>query len=101
MSPGLAAMYMFSQSGAMLCRDGHHTFVMLLGRLVYNGTMFEASQVKHSYTTISPTAYKHIHAVGAKSDVKNFLVVSDELCFCCKRRYVPDCTCSVDAGCYD
>jgi len=39
--------------------------------------MFKASEIEHSYAPVSAAAYENVNAVGTKSYVKDFLVVSD------------------------
>ena len=58
-----------------------HTLFVLLGRLVNYSTMFQTPEIEHSYAAICSATHKYINAVGAESDVENFFVMGDELCF--------------------
>ena len=61
----------------------------LLGRLIDNGRMFEAAEVKHSDATICPTRNEDVNAVSTESNIKDLLVMGYELSFCSQSRYVP------------
>jgi len=39
--------------------------------------MFKASKIEHSYAPVSAAAYENINAVGTKSDVEDFFIVSN------------------------
>jgi hypothetical protein len=60
---------------------GLTTFVVLFRWLIYDGAVFEAAKVEHSYTTICATTDKNIDALGAEADVEDFFIVGDELGF--------------------
>ena len=77
------------------------TFVVLLGRLVDYSAVLEASEIEHANAAVGATTYKDVDAVGTKSDVEDFLVVCNQLCFCSQRRYIPYRTCSINTGCDD
>ena len=63
--------------------------------------MFQASQIKHSYATISATAHKNINAMRAKPNVKDLFVMRDKLGLGSQRRNIPNGTSGVDTGRYD
>lgn len=79
----------------------HTLNVCLLRWLVDDSAVLQASQIKHADTTIGATADEHINAVGTESNVKHFLVMSNQLCLGCQGRNIPDCAGCVDAGCDD
>lgn len=74
------------------------TFVIFVRWLVDDGAMLEASEIKHSYTTICAAADKHIDAVGAESNIVDFLVVGDQLCLCSQSGNIPNGAGCVNAG---
>lgn len=39
--------------------------------------MFKASKIEHSYAPVSAAAYENINAVGTKSYVEDFFIVSN------------------------
>ena len=73
------------------------TSIVFAGWFIYNSAVFKTPQVKHPDAAILTTTDKHVHAVGAKSDVVDFLVVGNELGLCRQRGNVPDGACRVDA----
>lgn len=77
------------------------TFLIVLFRwFVYNGTMLETPEIEHSYAAIRATTYKNIDTVGAKSDIKHFLIVSNQLSFSCKSWDIPYRACSINTRGY-
>ena len=75
------------------------TFVLvrLFRGLVDDGAVLQASQIEHSYTSISAAADKDVDAARAKSNIEDLLVMCNQLRFGSKRGNVPDCTSRVDA----
>ena len=57
--------------------------VILLRRLVNDGAVFEAAEVKHADTTVCTAAHENVDALRAESDVENFFVVGNQLGFRC------------------
>ena len=55
------------------------TLLVFLGGFIYNGAVFQTPQIKHSNAAVSSTAHKNIIAVSTKTNVKNFLIVCDQL----------------------
>lgn len=74
------------------------TFIDFLARLVDDGAVFETSKIEHPDTAVCAAGNEDVHAVGAEADIKDFLVVGDELGFGGEGGDVPYCTCGVDAG---
>lgn len=70
--------------------------LLLLTRLIDDGTMLEASQVEHSYTPIGAARDKHVNTIGAEADIIDLLVVRDELRLGCQRRNIPYRTCRIN-----
>lgn len=62
--------------------------------------MFETPEIEHPYAAICATTYKDIDTVGTESDIKDFLVMSDQLSLGCKSRDVPNRACSVNTRGY-
>lgn len=56
---------------------GDRTLLIFLCRFVDDSAMLQAAEIKHSDTAVSATADEDIHAVRAKSNVVNLLVVCD------------------------
>lgn len=65
-------------------------------RLVDNGAVLEAAQIKHADTAVAPAADKHVHAIRTKSHVVDLLVVRNELRFSRQGWNVPDRTCRIN-----
>lgn len=62
------------------------SYLTLLGfirRLVDDRTVLKTAKIKHTDAPIGPTADEYVHAVRAKADVENLLVMSNELSFGC------------------
>lgn len=55
------------------------TLLVFLGGFVYNGTVFQTPQIKHPNAAVGSTAHKNIVAVSTETNVKNFLIVCNQL----------------------
>jgi hypothetical protein len=77
------------------------TFICLFRGLVDDGTVLEAAQVEHSYTSVGTTGNEDVYAIGTKADVKNFLIVGNKLCFGSQGGDIPDSAGCIYAGCDD
>lgn len=97
-NPMLSIGVSLEVAGGQQRKWGPTVLVRLVGRFVDDCTVLEASQIKHPYTSICPTTHKYVYALGAKSHVKDLLVMSDELRLRSKRRDVPDGASSVYTG---
>lgn len=75
----------------------HITSVILARRLVDNGRMLQATQIKHSNTAVLTATDKDIDAVGAEADIIHLLVMCNELRLGRQGGDIPDCTCCVNA----
>ena len=83
MFPGLEANRDYQRDSTRRKRPERPTFfIALLGRLVNYSAVFKAPEIEHSHATVSAAADKDIDAVRAEADVKNFLVMSDQLSLC-------------------
>ncbi len=99
MFPGLEARSHACQPRCVASDQKRLTlFIVFLRRLVYDCTVFKTSEVEHPYTTVGTTAYKHVHAVSAETDIEDFFIVRYQLRLSRKRGYIPYCTSGVDAG---
>lgn len=72
-------------------------FVILFRRFIYDGTVLQTSKIKHPHTTVSSTAYKDVNAICAESNIEDFFIMRDELCFRCKGWDIPYRTSGVNA----
>ena len=72
-------------------------FIVLLRRLVYDCTVFQAPEIEHPYATIGATAHEHVDAVSAETHIEDFFIVRYQLRLSRKRGYIPYCTSGVDA----
>ena len=73
------------------------TSFLFARRLVDNGAVLQAAQIKHAHAAILSAAHKYVDALSAETHVVNFLVVSNQLRLGRERRYIPDCARSIDA----
>lgn len=74
------------------------TSIVLAGWLVDDGRMLQTTEIKHSNTTVLPTADKHINTVCAEAHVIHFFVMGDQLRLGSQGRNIPDCASCIDAG---
>lgn len=74
-----------------------HTFFSLIRWFVDDCTMLQTPEIEHTHTAIGAAADENIDALGAETDVVDFLVVSNELCLGCQCRDIPDSAGRVNA----
>ena len=87
--------------GLELLERRHTLNISFLRWFINDSTVLQASQVEHSNTAIGTAADKHINAVGAEPDIKNFLIVGNQLCLGRQCRDIPDCAGRIDTRCDD
>ena len=59
--------------------------------------MLQTAKIKHPYASVLSTAEEYVYAIGTKSNVVDFLIVSNQLGLGCEGRYIPDGARCVDA----
>lgn len=71
---------------------------VLTRRLIDDGRMLQAAQIKHTNAAILTTAYEDVDRVGTEPYIVNFLVVRNELRLGRERGNVPYRAGRIDAG---
>jgi hypothetical protein len=66
-----------------LISEAQPTFITLFRWLVDDSAMLQAAEIKHTHATVSTATDKDVYTVCTETNVVDFFIMCDELCFGC------------------
>lgn len=97
--PGLKSSIVSLHTHGAPTHENLPTFIVLGCWLVDDGAVFETPEIKHAYASVGSTAHKDVDTLGAEANVKDLLVVRNQLRLGRQGWNIPDGAGRVDARC--